>query len=375
MMMRSVLTAEHYTSPAILAREQEQLFRRLWIFVGLRTLLQGRDAFLTHSIGGIPVLVQNCNDVLRAFVNRCAHRQAPIQLEDYGVRRLACPYHGWVYDDKGRVKSIPGCEAHYGLVADQIGELGLSPIALQTVGNLVFVNLAERPLPLEAQFHPAFLRRLEEVSGFIDDQALFARFTGAYNWKLNFENVIDWNHVPFVHSSSFAPLMQRLRNGAQAAAKAPPPAPDSEVGDDLRDLSYEARAPFDFRHWPWHDSVERFVSDSIYFNFFIYPNVNFICMAGVIFLTQQFNPVAPDKTNVRLTMATAKRRQRLPAAPAILWGHMKSEKRVIDEDIRILEGLQRNLAAGGGETVHGSYESPLRRAAKVYSRLMQEMPG
>jgi hypothetical protein len=52
---------------------------------------------------------------------------------------------------------------------------------------------------------------------------------------------------------------------------------------------------------------------------------------------------------------------------------MKSEKRVIDEDVRVLEGLQRNLV-GEGETIHGAYEYPLRRAAKVYLRLMDEAP-
>jgi phenylpropionate dioxygenase-like ring-hydroxylating dioxygenase large terminal subunit len=228
-------------------------------------------------------------------------------------------------------------------------------------------------MPLEAQFHSTFLRRLAEVSSFIDDQALHARFTANYNWKLNFENVIDWNHVPFVHSASFAPMMPGLRERSSVVPELKPPVPDPELSDDLRDLSYESQAPFQFKHWPWHNSLERFTSEERYFNFFIYPNVNFICMSGVIFLTQEFNPVSPSSTQVRLTMATARKRKRVPATPAILWGHMKSEKRVIDEDVRVLEGLQRNLV-GEGETIHGAYEYPLRRAAKVYLRLMDEAP-
>jgi phenylpropionate dioxygenase-like ring-hydroxylating dioxygenase large terminal subunit len=370
--MRSLLGPEHYLSADIFDREQQCIFRRLWIFAGFKTLLTGSDAFLTHSIGGRPIVIQNGRGKLRAFINRCAHRQGAIQLADHGQRRLACPYHGWVYNDEGRVKSIPGCEAIYGFSPEQIGELGLTPVALECVGNLVFVNLDSKPMPLDAQFHEAFLRRLEHVSSYIDDEALFAQFRAAYNWKLNFENVVDWNHVQYVHSKSFAPLMPASRPGASKPPPSPPPAPDSEIGDDLRDLSYEAQAPFTHRHWPWHDWVDRFVEDDLYFNFFLYPNVNFISIAGVTFLAQQFNPVAPNATDVRLTMTTARKRQRIPALPAILWSHMKSEKHVIDEDIAVLEGLQRGLTESGEHAMQGSYEYRLRSMAKTYRRLLRE---
>ena len=374
--MRSRLDARHYVSPEVLAREQERIFRRLWIFAGFRTLLSAPDAFITHRIGGEPIVVQNGRDgVLRAFVNRCAHRQAPVQLEDFGQRRLACPYHGWTYDDLGQVKSIPGREANYGFSDACVADLRLQPVALRCIGNLVFVNLDREPMPMEAQFHESFLRRLEEVSAYLDDEALFATFEGGYNWKLNFENVVDWNHVRFVHAASFAPLMGLPRTGvAQPVALSEPPVPDEAIGDDLRDLSYEVAAPFEFRPWPWHGLVDRFCVDELYFNFFLYPNVNFISMAGAIFLTQQFMPAAPDRTEVRLTMCTARKKAKLPALPAILWAHLRSEKHVIDEDIRVLEGLQRGLAEGNTPVFHGAYESKLRSIAKVYLKLIADGP-
>jgi phenylpropionate dioxygenase-like ring-hydroxylating dioxygenase large terminal subunit len=320
------------------------------------------------------VVVQNCGGVLRAFVNRCVHRHSAIQTEDYGQRRLACPYHGWVYADDGRVKSIPGCERNYGLSRDFVDGLHLDSVALECIGNLIFINLDERPLPIGEQFHAPFLDRLRQVSEFMDSQALFASFRGRYNWKLNFENVVDWNHVAFVHASSFAPLMPSLR-AAQASTpeRASPPVSDALIAGDLRDLSYEASSPFAFRHWPWHDLVDRFVDEDRYFNFFLYPNVNFISMAGAVFLVQQFSPVAPDECLVRLTMSTARKKARIAATPAILWGHLKSEKRVINEDIRILEHLQRGMSGGSGPVVRGSHEFPLRRAGKGYDLLMS--PG
>jgi phenylpropionate dioxygenase-like ring-hydroxylating dioxygenase large terminal subunit len=369
--MRSILSPADYTSPEVLVGEEERLFRRLWILAGFRSLVDAPDAFVTHRIGGVPIVVQNTAAGLKAFVNQCAHRQSAVQNVDFGRRRLACPYHGWTYDDEGRVKSIPGNEANYGLAPGTIATLGLRPVALRTVGGLLFVNLDADPMPLEAQFHPSFLERMGAVTGTVGDDALFAKFEGRYNWKLNFENVVDWNHVPFVHAASFASLMPTLKPPAPGArAASPPPAPDAEIGDDLRDLSYEMRAPFDFRPWPWHDAVERCAGTAEYLNLFIYPNVNYVVMAGAVHLIQQFCPAAPDRTDVRLTMALGRRKQRLPAAPAILWGQLKAEKRVINEDIVILEGLQRGFHGDSPRAFHGAYEFRLRRIAKVYRRLM-----
>lgn len=373
--MRSRLTPAHYTSEEVLAREQVAIFQRLWIFAGFRTLLSAPDAFVTHKIGGVPIVVQNGRDnVLRAFVNRCAHRGAPIQLDDFGQRRLACPYHGWTYDDAGRVKSIPGNDAHYGFDEACVAGLRLEPVALRCVGNLVFVNLSKNPRPIESQFHQAFLDRLTEVSAFLDDEALFTSFKGAYNWKLSFENVVDWNHVPFVHSNSFAPLMTSGRTNARGeTSPIPPPEDDASVGNDIRDLSYATTAPFAMSAWPWHVSVDRFGEADRYYNFFLYPNVNFISMAGVIFLAQQFMPITAEQSDTRLTMCTARKIAKLPALPAILWSHLRDEKRVIDEDIRLLESLQHGLFDDATAVIHGAYESRLRRIANVYLDLMQ--PG
>ena len=368
--MRSILAPSDYTSPAVLAAEEKRVFRRLWIVAGFRATLDAPDAFLTHRIGGVPIVVQNTASGLKAFVNRCAHRQSAVQTADFGQRRLACPYHGWVYDDAGRVKSIPGNEANYGLAPGTVATLGLEPVALRVVGGLVFVNLDPDPLPLEEQFHPAFLERMEQVTDFAGDDAMFARFDGRYNWKLAFENVIDWNHVAFVHPESFAPLLPRMRSAPAEPSACPPPVADAQIEDDLRELSFESHAVFDFPALPWHDAVERCADTRSYVNLFIYPNVNYMVMAGVVHSFHQSVPIAPDRTEVRMTMALGRRIEPLPAAPAILWGHLDGEKRVADEDTLVFEGIQRGLDDASPHALHGHYEHRLRRVAKVYRRLM-----
>jgi phenylpropionate dioxygenase-like ring-hydroxylating dioxygenase large terminal subunit len=369
--MRSLLDPSYYTSLDIHAREEERIFRRLWIFAGLRTLLGEPDSFITRAIGGVPVVVQNFAGELRAFVNRCAHRQSALQIGDHGRRRLACPYHGWVYGSEGNATSIPFCDALYGFDAETRASRKLVSVALECIGNMIFVNLDVNPLPIDAQFEREFLDRLAHVSSFFDDEVLIAKFGARYNWKLNFENVLDYNHVPFVHPQSFAPFVPAFRPAPGSTSQRGSPAvPNEMLSTELRALSYETGVSMIIRAWPWHDRVQRFSSDERYYNWFVYPNLNFTSTGAFIFQLQQYVPVAPDRIEYVLWVFTARQESRDPATPAILWSQARSEKMVIDEDILVLEALQRGLGAGSMAAYHGAHETHLRSMAATYLKLL-----
>lgn len=362
--MKSILSPGHYLDPGIFAHEQQRVFRHLWILAGVRQLLAEPDAFLTRTIGGVPVVVQNCGGELRAFENQCAHRQMPIQLEDYGRRKPVCRYHGWVYDDEGAVRSMPDEASLYRYGEAERSALRLKRFAVRAIGNLVFVNLSSDPMPIEEQFRPELMAELENISGYFSSEAVFARIPARYNWKLNFENILDFNHVPYVHPRSFQPLLP-------GGVRAPVPTLDETTGRaGLRDLSVSTSSPYKLASQPWHDLVERFGTEDRYYNFYLYPNVNFISIAGLVFLIQQFDPVAPDRTDVLFTLMTAREKRRIPALPAILWGHLKGEKRVLDEDVVLMEALQASLYADGAPARHGAYESRLVDVARIYQGLM-----
>ncbi|WP_211473655.1 aromatic ring-hydroxylating oxygenase subunit alpha [Collimonas humicola] len=363
--MISEMQARHYIAPEIFEREQQRLFGKLWIFAGVRTLLDQPNAFLTRTIAGIPLVIQNMTGTLKAFDNQCAHRQMPLQFEEYGQRRLACRYHGWTYDGNGCAKSIPDEQVLYRFDAEQRASLCLREFAVEVIGNLVFVNVDENPIPIDQQFTEEFRTQLAGISSHFSSQAIHTRVPASYNWKLNFENVLDWNHVAHVHPRSFQPLL-----GA-AATEPVPHAPDV-ANTALSSLSFSSSTQMNIRAWPWHAMTDAYGAENTYHNFFIYPNVNFISIGGVIFTIQQFDPFAADRTELRLTLMSAREKQRIAAMPAILWSHLKSEKRVIDEDKVLLEMLQTRLHAGGRAAYHGAYETRLRRVADVYLRLMGE---
>ncbi|MEZ0232282.1 MAG: aromatic ring-hydroxylating dioxygenase subunit alpha [Methylophilaceae bacterium] len=363
--MYSKLSAKHYTDAGIFAQEQKKIFSRLWIFAGLANLLNQPDAFLTRTIADIPIVIQNFSGNIKAFENQCLHRQAPLQQEAYGKRPLACRYHGWSYDGTGHIKNIPHQQALYQFSPEAQDKLCLREFSLEIIGNLIFINLDPNPIDIEEQFTETFRDQLATVSAHFSDQVIHSDIPAAYNWKLNFENVLDYNHVAFVHPRTFRPLLST--EVVPVSGEVIPPINDTT----LSSLSFATESSIKIEAQTWHTQVDRYKDTDSYYNFFIYPNVNFISLGGLVFLIQQYDPVSPGKTNVIFSLMTASEKKKIPAMPAILWGHLKGEKRVLDEDIVLLEALQKNLYVDSQRAYHGAYETQLQRFAEVYSRMLE----
>lgn len=362
--MQSHLSAEHYTSEAVFAREQERVFGQLWIFACLRSAVAVDRAFVTRQIGGVPVLIQNEEGELRAFENACPHRLMPIQTEAFGQRRMSCPYHGWTFDAQGQVKAIPKEASLFAYDSAERQGLCLRRFALACIGNLVFVNLSDSPMPIAQQFSPALIAQLEQMSGHFGALSVHADIATGYNWKLNFENVLDTHHVPFVHPKSFQPLLRTAANGEDGMPP-PPPAPL----ETLADQSFGTSSPMEIQPWPWHAQVEPYGAPGLYHNFYLFPNVNLISIGGLVFLVQQFDPQSAGLTQVRFDLCLARERQRLPV-PAILQGHLKGEIDVLMEDVVLMEALQAGLHRGSARARHGRYEARLMAFARTYLQLL-----
>ncbi|MEI9915787.1 MAG: aromatic ring-hydroxylating dioxygenase subunit alpha [Methylovirgula sp.] len=207
-MLQSVLPPKVYLSEDILALENERIFKSLWIFAGLRSALANRNAFFTRKIGGVPVVVTTDGETIRAFENLCAHRSMPIQQEACGNRALICPYHAWTFNQDGSLRAM--ARPHlYDLRRAEKENIRLREFSVEIVGNLIFVNLAPEPAPFATQFTPEFMAEIKTASEHFDQVYAYTTFEVGYNWKLNFENVVDYNHVPFIHSASFGSMLPR----------------------------------------------------------------------------------------------------------------------------------------------------------------------
>lgn len=366
----SKLAPNYYLSSEIFQLERARIFRKLWQFAGLKTSLAEPGAFMTGTMAGLPVLLQNCAGEIKAFENLCPHRQMPIQKEAFGQARMICPYHGWVFDDEGRVKTIPNEKTLYAYTNLQRDSLCLRRYAVKVIGNFVFINLANEPIPLEQQFSVNFQDALAEVSEFFAQQSVHLNLPVAYNWKLNSENVLDANHIPYIHPKTFQPLLNQIEFKNQRT-----PLEDLSTAshklNDLQSQSCYNATPMRIDSWPWHSLVSRYGNENSFHTFSIFPNINFISPGGYSFIVQQFEPIAADQTELRMTLTIARPKARLVGLPALLRTYLKGEVAVVSEDIAYLESLQAHLHDGAPHAQHGKYESRLQSAVEVYLQLLE----
>ncbi|HVV87996.1 MAG TPA: aromatic ring-hydroxylating dioxygenase subunit alpha [Kofleriaceae bacterium] len=198
------LPGRYYTDPAYFAREEETIFRRMWLYVGRdEDVPAGR--WIARRLAGASVLVVRGDDgVVRAFHNVCRHRGTLLCWGDQGAAagHLQCPYHAWTYRLDGALHRAPHMDKVEGFRAD---DWPLRPVPLaRWAGNLfVFVGdeepppLAEQLAGLEERFAPWRIGELVRVAA--RDYQLAA------NWKLVVANYHECLHCPNAH-----PQLNRL---------------------------------------------------------------------------------------------------------------------------------------------------------------------
>ena len=188
------LEAGLYRAPAVLAAELALIFRRHWLFAGHSCEVPKPGDFFTYKIGEDSLIVVRAEDGrLRALHNVCRHRGSLVCERAQGhAMRLVCPYHAWTYGLDGRLLRAPGTS---GLDRSRFG---LKSIHAEEVAGLIFVNLAERPEPIDAlraHFEPILgPQRLERAR-----IAKVVDYDLPVNWKTVVENNRECLHCPANH--------------------------------------------------------------------------------------------------------------------------------------------------------------------------------
>lgn len=355
-----------YTSTEHFAREQRRIFRRLWLFVGLKSMVARPSAYYARRLAGVPVLLQNNGGVVACFLNACAHRGAMLQAEGFGVRPPVCGYHGWRYAGDGAVDRIPSEERDYRFSPDERACLRLRRFALVEVGQFLFVNFSDSPVAIEEQFTPEVLADLRGMSEYFDSDIAEYTVTSKFNWKLPGENLRDPLHPQFVHPRSLYPVFDFFDRGDATHG----------VGDspDLAAVSFggmEGRPKRDLR-WPYWDQLERWPGAvEGYHNWLLFPNLHIASPDGCrTFGIEQYDPVDPGTTRLFHYMFTSRRRTPIPHGHAVLRGMVRSARVILDEDAKIMEMVQAATVEGAPPVRHGSYERDIERLNAVYREVM-----
>lgn len=363
--MRSHMPAQAYIGQDWFESERDLLLKPLWQFVGLKMMLEQHNSFITRTLCGLPVVVQNFNGELRAFENLCLHRQNPIQTQSHGVRPLVCAYHGWGYNAEGSPANIPFEAELYRFGTAERACLHLRRYALECVGNLVFVNLSENPLPIKNQFGSALLKSLTASSEAFDGEVLMTTYNGRFNWKLAYENLRDGHHPRYLHSRTLFQNVKFQANVDEGGVAALQKLRQEGIRDHahalalMRTFSGGGRdAPIDnMAHYGWHENVERYRDQDWYYNWLVFPNLHIASgSGGYSFIIEHHIPVGPGRTDFMVYYVTAKKKRPYPASAAVLHGHMMGADRVLREDISVMENIQRTLHPAARPAHLGEYE-------------------
>lgn len=374
--MRSRMHPKYYLSQQVFELEQKKIFRKVWLFAGMKSFLPKHNSFITRKIAGIPVVIQNFNGELRAFENVCLHRSAPLQQGAMGTRPLVCPYHAWSYDSGGCVKKIPDCDAIYRIGAAEKQSLKLRNFTLVELSGLLFINLSPEPMPFEEQFSPEFVALLKSSAEAYDTEVITTTWHAKFNWKLIYENLRDFNHVKYLHAKSLAkvasfPFSADERDLAEAPLQ---DCSSASLRREMRKFSYGGpEGKIDpIRRVAWLEMVERWGDTDAYFNWLAYPNLHIACgNGGYSFAIENHVPVSPGETDVELFFVTARKKKNYAFSPQVLLTHMHYGKQILSEDIGMLEAVQSVLHMDAPMPTQGVYESTNRQVERWYTTLME----
>lgn len=186
--------------------ENDELFPNTWTFVGFAHELANSGDVYPVKVGRKPVfLVRTKEGGIKAFHNVCSHRCATLVEEKGNVGRfLKCPYHAWVYDLNGDLRTAP----HFGGPDKSFPdgfdtkELNLKEVPCTVWLDWIFVNVNGNAPSFEEYASP-LMERLDGID-FENLKPIASLDFGEVdtNWKFLMENFIEPYHVQFVHSTT-----------------------------------------------------------------------------------------------------------------------------------------------------------------------------
>jgi phenylpropionate dioxygenase-like ring-hydroxylating dioxygenase large terminal subunit len=197
-----------YNDRAVFDAEMRNIFDRVWIFVGHTSEIPNPGDYKTSYIGMQPVIVvRTDNGDVNVLVNRCVHRGAVVCREMRGnARQFECPYHGWVYQNDGKLLAIPHAKEAGGYSEHFDKPAGLFKVPkVDMFRGLIFACMDPDVVSLDEFLGRAKLlleRRFNlSPSGEIvfRSRPFVSRYKG--NWKFQAENIVDDYHFVFTHTA------------------------------------------------------------------------------------------------------------------------------------------------------------------------------
>ncbi|MDG2004316.1 MAG: aromatic ring-hydroxylating dioxygenase subunit alpha [Novosphingobium sp.] len=200
------IPAASYFDPDQHERERQRLFRETPLLVCLSCDLPEPGSFRLFEDTGVPIVITRSKDrEVRAFLNVCAHRGGRVVREESGeASRFTCRYHGWTYDNTGKVVGVPSQE----FFCDKLEDRRLNECPAEERHGLIFV-LAQPGGTMDLDTHLGdFGKEMERLDFGQSEPVMEQKFQSSSNWKFAMDTYLESYHLPSLHGSTFADVFE-----------------------------------------------------------------------------------------------------------------------------------------------------------------------
>lgn len=202
------IPVRNYTDPEVLKREMMTVFHNYPMVAGHASHLRNPGSYLLSDWNKIPyVVVRDREGVLRAFLNTCRHRGVKlVSGDEKQLKAFVCPFHGWVYDLDGSLRTISK--------ADNFPDIdrckyGLVELPVVEKSGLIWIHPTPNATINLSSYLGAIGDDLEHFE--IDKLASYRKttITKKANWKLLLKTYLEGYHVPFLHRNTLSKVFRR----------------------------------------------------------------------------------------------------------------------------------------------------------------------
>src|SRR5438552_2722610 len=222
--------------------------RNYWYPAIADTKVGARKPVKVSMLGEEICLFRGATGGVVAIQDVCPHRGArPSEGACHYRGTVACPYHGWVFDESGKNVAVLSEGPDSGVCGKPGTEAHVYPT--RTLKGLVFVWIGDgEPAPIEEDVPEEFFDDALVQVGQVDWKC---------NWEVALENSMD-SHVNYVHRNAL--VVARAGFIARGAQGEHPIFVGNGFGGDVAESNYLRRSPAQDLYangWRWPTSNRR----------------------------------------------------------------------------------------------------------------------
>ena len=326
----------HYTDPSVHAEETEALLLNEWAGLAVTADVPEPGDAVPMEFMGIPLLlIRDREGQVRVFQNICRHRGMILVEEPRKIEgAIRCPYHSWCYSTQGRLVLTPhvggpGQNSHEGIKRD---ELGLIEVRSHIWREVVWINVSG-DAPAFEEANAKLMERWAEFEKplYHGGEDSHFRLDVNCNWKLAVENYCESYHLPWVHPGLNS--YSRLEDHYHIEEPGLFSGQGTLVYRQLAGGNGEVFPDFDGLSNRWNTAAEYIA---------VFPNVLLGVHRDHAFAII-LRPEAQDRTSEHIHLFYAAPQ----IDPALRQKNTEQWKLVFEEDVFVVEGMQRGRAAPG----------------------------